>query len=394
MRRKKIVIVSPFPIYPIVSAGASRIYQLEKLLSHDFDVIHFSQGVNRNLMTSYLLKGRSYKRIKVGKHYEIIQSYNFIHNISLFLISRIKAPWFFAGQLLKIIPIKQLSNMIKDADVIQVEHPWQFDAINEIAKRKGIPVVLSIHNIEEDTAKFNILDNPTKNIFVNLIKNVEEKAYKKAENIVFISAQEKEYFLGIDQLKRYLLIPMCPNEDLFKIKRNRKRSIYTTLFSGSSWPPNVEALKIIEQLAKKNSCNKQLEFLIVGGVGEGKKNTPNIRYTGKVDSVISYFSKADIFINPITSGSGISLKIIEALAAGLPVITTRFGARGYNLEDEKHVLFSEINSFNTCLNKLINDDELIHQLAKNGKSYAKKNYYMPKFSNKIQSFYWKVLNKK
>ena len=63
--------------------------------------------------------------------------------------------------------------------------------------------------------------------------------------------------------------------------------------------------------------------------------------TGFVEDVRSYFRKATAYVCPITSGGGTRLKILDALAMGVPVIGTAFACSGLSLENGKHVLFAE-----------------------------------------------------
>jgi glycosyltransferase involved in cell wall biosynthesis len=51
-------------------------------------------------------------------------------------------------------------------------------------------------------------------------------------------------------------------------------------------------------------------------------------YAGYVEDIDTYFSGADVFINPITSGGGIKVKLVEALSYGLPVVSTELAAEG------------------------------------------------------------------
>ena len=56
---------------------------------------------------------------------------------------------------------------------------------------------------------------------------------------------------------------------------------------------------------------------------------PNVRLIHPLPDVLPLLHAADCALNPVCSGSGSNLKLIEALAAGLPVLSTPFGMRGY-----------------------------------------------------------------
>jgi glycosyltransferase involved in cell wall biosynthesis len=62
-----------------------------------------------------------------------------------------------------------------------------------------------------------------------------------------------------------------------------------------------------------------------------------VRTTFDAPEVASHLAAADVFVNPVRHGAGINIKMVEAMAAGLPVVTTRPGARGLHWRDGEHL---------------------------------------------------------
>ncbi|MGQ9371442.1 glycosyltransferase [Azospirillum sp. ST 5-10] len=106
------------------------------------------------------------------------------------------------------------------------------------------------------------------------------------------------------------------------------------LFLGSRHPPNVEGARFIaSDLAPALPA---LDFLIAGDVCRSLGRVPgNVRLLGAVDEETKrrLFAEATLFVNPVFRGSGTSLKMVEAMAAGLPIVSTARGARGLDLPD-------------------------------------------------------------
>ena len=71
---------------------------------------------------------------------------------------------------------------------------------------------------------------------------------------------------------------------------------------------------------------------------------PGIVVTGTVDDVRPWYRSAFAVVVPLRTGSGTRLKILEALAAGVPVISTRLGAEGLNIQDGENILLAETAS--------------------------------------------------
>ena len=125
------------------------------------------------------------------------------------------------------------------------------------------------------------------------------------------------------------------------------RSSRTILFVGMmSFRPNVRAAKFLVEkvlpgvlreipdanlvLCGRDPCR---EVLSLAG--------PNVTVTGTVPSVIPYIENAAVYGNALFEGAGSSLKVPEALAAGIPLVSTRVGVRGFDLQPGRHYLPAE-----------------------------------------------------
>jgi glycosyltransferase involved in cell wall biosynthesis len=67
----------------------------------------------------------------------------------------------------------------------------------------------------------------------------------------------------------------------------------------------------------------------------------SIEITGEVDSVRPYFARADVFVCPVRMGGGFRGKVLEAMACGVPVVSTALGAEGLPASDGKNILLAE-----------------------------------------------------
>ncbi len=102
-------------------------------------------------------------------------------------------------------------------------------------------------------------------------------------------------------------------------------------FSRSAWP----------EIARSRP---ELQFTIVG-----RDPAPEVRalasdrihITGTVDDVRPFYASAVAVVVPLRSGSGTRLKILEAMATGVPVVSTRLGAEGINAEHDVHLLLAD-----------------------------------------------------
>jgi glycosyltransferase involved in cell wall biosynthesis len=102
-------------------------------------------------------------------------------------------------------------------------------------------------------------------------------------------------------------------------------------FARGTWP----------EIARKHP---DLQFVIVGrdpAPAIRALASTRIRVTGTVEDVRPFYDAAIAAVAPMHSGRGTRLKILEAMAAGVPVVSTRLGAEGIDVENDVHILLAE-----------------------------------------------------
>src|SRR6185436_19636820 len=108
------------------------------------------------------------------------------------------------------------------------------------------------------------------------------------------------------------------------------------LFTGSKWGPNREAFEFLRAFATRHAsllAQQRIHLLAVGSMAAEAERRPGFTATGRVEAAEPYFAAADAAINPMLSGAGTNVKMCEFLALRLPILTTTFGARGFEIED-------------------------------------------------------------
>lgn len=103
--------------------------------------------------------------------------------------------------------------------------------------------------------------------------------------------------------------------------------------------------------------------------------TSDIRIPGTVDDLHPYYASASLVVAPIFWGSGVRIKLLEAMACGLPIVTTALAAEGIGLQHEQSALFAEEpTAFAAAIARLLNDAVLRARLGAAGRAIVEQKY--------------------
>lgn len=121
----------------------------------------------------------------------------------------------------------------------------------------------------------------------------------------------------------------------------------TLLFTGNfGYEPNVDAARLLRQAIAPRLRDAGVPVrLVLCGRGPPAElraaSDSALVVTGEVADVRPWFAAADLFVVPLRVGGGTRLKILEALAAACPVVSTPKGAEGLEVRDREHLLLAE-----------------------------------------------------
>jgi glycosyltransferase involved in cell wall biosynthesis len=231
---------------------------------------------------------------------------------------------------------ERLWTELKYADVVILDHPWVYPLI---ADRLGSrPLIYNSQNVE-GLLKYELYSNDALSREVKKQVIAVEAAIIDAADCIFCcSAEDIDNFNCIYGAPRQkmLVIPngtfveqLVPPPGL-RFPTQRMRGI----FLGSNFPPNVEAAGFIAN--KLAPAYPEIDFVLAGHVGSNQivqaltKGRPNIIVTGELSDSerLQTLQLADFAVNPMESGSGTNIKMLDFMAVALPIISTQIGARG------------------------------------------------------------------
>jgi glycosyltransferase involved in cell wall biosynthesis len=120
----------------------------------------------------------------------------------------------------------------------------------------------------------------------------------------------------------------------------------------------------------------------------GRNLPDNVRLEGEVENAIDFFHKHTVMIVPLLTGSGIRIKILEAMAMGKTVISTRIGAGGLEAMSGEHLYLADTPAeYVSILEDLQTQQDDLHIMGKKARQFVTENFDILALSGKLISFY-------
>jgi sugar transferase (PEP-CTERM/EpsH1 system associated) len=216
---------------------------------------------------------------------------------------------------------------------------------------------------------------PIVSVEAKRLRNYEEKMFQYFEKKVIISQADKEH-LTHSNATEIAVIPNGIDTEFFKSDNRSKKT--DILFTGNmGYLPNVESaqylvkniLPILNSNIAVQICGKSPSYKVRSLAAS------NVEVTGWVDDIRTAYDEAKIFVAPLMLGSGLQNKLLEAMAMGLPCVTTPLANNALGAIPEEEILIASNEAeFKTQIERLISDPDLSNKIAENGHAFVTKNY--------------------
>lgn len=393
---KKILFINSQPITPPISGLRKKIFFISNYLKKYFQVEYFNFSeyklkklqIFKNMLSSlfnspfevviYQNKTTFRKLTQILKKFDpdyifvdyirIAHIYPFIKNKRKIILN-MDDP-----QSLK---YKKMKKMVKE-----IENPFG-EAINIL------PEFL------QKIVKLNLIKKILLSYEAKMMQKYERKWSKCYKIVLTNSINDKKYLEKIGIKNVQLLPPMIEVKKDLKIE---KKENYILFVGKMDYAPNPDAVfyfikKIFPIIRNKKP---EIEFWIIGAnIRDEQKNSwekeRNIKVIGKVPELEPYYKKAIAFVSPLRIGTGIKVKILEAMQYGAPVITTPTGAEGIGAINGKHLLIAKNErDFALKVITVIENQELREKLILNAFEFVKQKYNVCKLAEKLVKLYSEI----
>ncbi len=178
-------------------------------------------------------------------------------------------------------------------------------------------------------------------------REAELRAVQESDVVFCVSAEEADYVAQIAPGKpAFVLTSVVEPLESPPGFDERSDLVFFGGFLAGAASPNTDALLFLVHsvLPLLWEENPDIRLTVIGADLSDELRAldgPRIRMVGYVEDPVPWLSRARLHVNPMRFGSGVKLKFLDSLAAGLPFVTTAVGAEGLPLGDVRRALVAE-----------------------------------------------------
>jgi glycosyltransferase involved in cell wall biosynthesis len=218
-----------------------------------------------------------------------------------------------------------------------------------------------------------------------LLKQYEGRLCREFEAVLAVSEEDKAALneaIGPDSNKDITVIPSAVDTDEVALVDRLAEADHILHIGTMYWPPNIDGILWFIQQVYPHIRTKRPNtiFDVVGArppqeILDLNGNGTGVNVTGYVADPTSYRQQAGVMVVPLRAGGGMRVKILEALAQGLPIVSTTLGCEGIAVTHGHDILIADTpHEFAHAVLRLLDDPQFAAQLGNNGRQLAEQRY--------------------
>ena len=291
----------------------------------------------------------------------------------------------------------------EEFDVVHVESVFLTPYLPLIRKYSNAPVFLRAHNVEHLIWKRVAQSerNPLKRSYLKhlslTLRAYECEHINEYDGVIPITNKDAAVLRELGCRKPMEAIPFGVQPADVASVPVEPNTLYH--LGSMDWIPNQEGVQwfLDKVWPKVHQMLPQLTLYLAGRkMPEEMMNlhVEGVRVVGEVPDAMAFMASKQINVVPLLSGSGIRVKIIEALSAGKVVVTTSIGAEGINYTDGKDLLIADTpDQFVEQLQRCVENAEFCNEVSRNAINLVLHEYDNTLLTERLLQFYQRVLDK-
>jgi glycosyltransferase involved in cell wall biosynthesis len=181
-----------------------------------------------------------------------------------------------------------------------------------------------------------------------LVQRAERRLLSRLRQVHVTTARMAEAVAPLTRAASLHVVPIAVDASLYEFREDDPTTDPVVGFlANMSWPPgHLAAVRMVTRIFPRIRARRpDARLLLVGWNARtalaGHLGTPGLEVIENVPDAAPYFRRLQVFAYPLPLGSGMMAKILEAMAYGVPIVTTTEGAEGYGVKDRIHALVAD-----------------------------------------------------
>ena len=286
-------------------------------------------------------------------------------------------------------------------DVVHIDHLQMAQFVDF---RGPYKTVLDNHNVEHMIIR-RIADtdgSPAARLYTRIewpkLRRYELEVCRSCDMVLTVSEEDKNTLQDMDAaINNIRCVPIGVDIDYFNPVERNADSRNLLSVGTMYWPPNVDSMlyfsREIFPIIKKQvpGCTLTIAGQRPVAAIQSLSADPSISVTGYVDDVRETARDCGAFVVPLRSGSGVRVKILNAMAMGLPIVSTSIGVEGIAVKDGVHALIADSpRDFSEASIKVLQDRDLAQQLGDNGRKLVCEKYSWDAVGKQLLDIYQQI----
>ena len=285
----------------------------------------------------------------------------------------------------------------EEFDIIHVESIFLTPYVPTIRRHSNAPVILRTHNVEHNIWRqmARHCRNPFRRAYLKnaslTLGAYEREHVGDYDGVVCITQADADFFRSSGCRKPMAVVPFAVQPEPLDHVDEEPFSLFH--IGSMDWMPNIDGVEwLIDEVWPVVHAEVPQARLYLAG-----RNMPQhlrqlqvegVQMVGEVPDAMYFIASKQINIVPLRSGSGIRVKIIEAMSAGKTVISTSVGASGIDYTDGENILIADTpKAFARQVKRCVEDPDFCRRIGRNAYEMIGRNYEIHALTQRLLQFY-------